>query len=1372
MMLTVALLLTVTAAVNLSPQTTEAAGTLSVTNGNDSGNGSLRAAIASAQNGNTIVFSASVTKVTLTSGEISFGQADITINGGSGVIIERAGTPSFRLLNSTATTGTLTLKGLTIQNGKTDSGTANSGGGVHTNGALAAENCTFTGNTTGSTGGAVYSGATASMTNCTFTGNTSTNAGGGLYVNNGDTVLTGCVFSNNTSSSAGGGLYSNSNVILTDCEFKNNTATGGNGGGVRSFGNVTASNCTFTGNVTRGSSNGSGGGIWANNNVILNGCVFADNTARIRGSGVSASNAALMILTNCTFINNKPYTTNPADIGTIDCAAKTYIFHNTIANNLGGGIFADGGKAAYLHNSIVIGNNNAAGTAPLQTVSGSVNYINSLVEGSVVSGNAVTNRQVFGMNSFDAAEGTLSVLINGIATGGAQALSTSDLVGYAGLSSTDRAAIDASVAALSKDQAGADRLTSGSVTYGAVENGLNSLIGVSVGTDPAKITYIAGETINLAGTLLDLEYTNGTDSGIPYTEPGVTNTSGTVNMNTIGPKQIGFAFLGVTTATNLEITVTDTAVITLSSDRSSTVLGEEVTFVALIQPGHAGSGLPTGTVTFYDGSTSIGDAALSVIGTGYITVSDLSVGSHSVTAVYNDDDYYYGLSSSALLHTVNKADTSIVITSVTLDIGGGTVAFEAHLSVVPPGNGDNALNGRNVIFIVDGYELESTPCDSFGDVSLTQNILDLISMGMSLPGNHVIKAVFKEDGDLNGCESTEMNHDVDKSDTVLNIIVAPPSISVYGQEVTVTATLSVVGLVAGLPVDLSGMEVMLYDNGAPMSGSPFICNSAGEISALFVPPSFGSHILTAEFAGDDLLGINACTRTIGHVVLPASVNVSLNMPPSSVYGQNVTIAVSVSVVSPGGADLTGMEIIFRSDMNIIGTGTLDSSGTATIETDALPTGTHRILAIFSGNNYLRSETDFDYLAIDRDETGIDLSIIPNASVYGDNITLTATVTVETPGTEAPTGSVVFYDGANVLGTGTLSDGIATFSTASLASPLSAGSHMISAVYLGDVNYLGKETPAEEHVVSKKATAASLSSVPASSATGQEVNFIAEITSQAGRPTGSVEFYNKDLALIGTGTLDADGRAAFSTNSLPLGTHTITVNYLGDSNFGISEASCDHIVKEAIKEDGGKTYYITATADGGSTITPSGNSTVQRGENRTFYFSAADGYSISSVAVNGVRLAKEQTDLGYYTFRNVIMNNTIDVKSVLGSADITLRIDVVEGSGHAEYSVNGSSFITYTSVVSLPYDADLTVRAVADDGNIFTSWDTPTKKTASEISFSDVEMPMHLNLHFKDDSSDSDLLWLIIGLLILLLIVIFILFFILWRRRKKDEEATS
>jgi hypothetical protein len=72
----------------------------------------------------------------------------------------------------------------------------------------------------------------------------------------------------------------------------------------------------------------------------------------------------------------------------------------------------------------------------------------------------------------------------------------------------------------------------------------------------------------------------------------------------------------------------------------------------------------------------------------------------------------------------------------------------------------------------------------------------------------------------------------------------------------------------------------------------------------------------------------------------------------------------------------------------------------------------------------------------------------NPSTYGSAVTFTATVAG--PGA-TPTGTVVFSDGATILGSNTLSGGVATLTTTNLPA---GASQTITAVYGGDRNYPG------------------------------------------------------------------------------------------------------------------------------------------------------------------------------------------------------------------------------------------------------------------------------------------------------------------------------
>ncbi|MHB1959876.1 MAG: FG-GAP-like repeat-containing protein [Acidobacteriaceae bacterium] len=185
-----------------------------------------------------------------------------------------------------------------------------------------------------------------------------------------------------------------------------------------------------------------------------------------------------------------------------------------------------------------------------------------------------------------------------------------------------------------------------------------------------------------------------------------------------------------------------------------------------------------------------------------------------------------------------------------------------------------------------------------------------------------------------------------------------------------------------------------------------------------------------------------------------------------------------------------------------------------------------------------------------------LSVSPNPAVAGQTVTFTAQVSASS-GTTVPTGTVNFMNGSTQLGTGTLdSSGAATYTTSSL----STGSYPITAVYSGDTNYSGSTSSAVTLVVNAQPVAAATTTTLATSAAtvnaGQNVTFTATVAGPSGNtavPTGTVTFLD-GTSTLGTGTLNGSGVATYSTSTLSVGTHPITAQYSGDTNFAPSVSS--------------------------------------------------------------------------------------------------------------------------------------------------------------------------------------------------------------------------
>ena len=76
--------------------------------------------------------------------------------------------------------------------------------------------------------------------------------------------------------------------------------------------------------------------------------------------------------------------------------------------------------------------------------------------------------------------------------------------------------------------------------------------------------------------------------------------------------------------------------------------------------------------------------------------------------------------------------------------------------------------------------------------------------------------------------------------------------------------------------------------------------------------------------------------------------------------------------------------------------------------------------------------------------------------------------------------------------------------------------------------------------------------------GQSVTFTAQLSAASGTPTGTIQFLD-GANLLSTQTVSGTGSATFSTNSLTVGSHTITANYQPTGTFGASTASLTQVI---------------------------------------------------------------------------------------------------------------------------------------------------------------------------------------------------------------------
>jgi hypothetical protein len=101
--------------------------------------------------------------------------------------------------------------------------------------------------------------------------------------------------------------------------------------------------------------------------------------------------------------------------------------------------------------------------------------------------------------------------------------------------------------------------------------------------------------------------------------------------------------------------------------------GQSVRLTATVAPVAPGAGTPTGTVTFLDGSVTLGTSTLSSADTATFTTSLLAAGSHSLTASYGGDPNFRGSASSAA--------TEQVVCGVLINLSPSTVPLGGTITV-------------------------------------------------------------------------------------------------------------------------------------------------------------------------------------------------------------------------------------------------------------------------------------------------------------------------------------------------------------------------------------------------------------------------------------------------------------------------------------------------------------------------------------------------------------------------------------------------------------------------------------------------------------------------------------------------------------------
>jgi subtilase family serine protease len=301
-----------------------------------------------------------------------------------------------------------------------------------------------------------------------------------------------------------------------------------------------------------------------------------------------------------------------------------------------------------------------------------------------------------------------------------------------------------------------------------------------------------------------------------------------------------------------------------------------------------------------------------------------------------------------------------------------------------------------------------------------------------------------------------------------------------------------------------------------------------------------------------------------------------------------SVTFTATVTTSGSTAPTG-KVTFNDGATALGTGTI-ASGKATFSTSSLSTGGHSITAVYPGDTKNAQSTSAVLVETitGTGSSATTTTVTPGqgAVTYGTAATFTATVTPS-----SATKTVTFLDGTTPLGFATLSSGTAAFTT----STLTAGMHSITGLYSGDSTNASSKSAAVSQTINQANSKTTLSLNPAVVNVGGSVAMAVTVTpaSGSGTPTGSVDFFVDGLPIRQPAAKLSNGAATFNytASAVTAGNHSITADYLGDTNFSPSFSSGQTLdVQDFQIAANPTTVSISAPGQSGTTtltITPLG-----------------------------------------------------------------------------------------------------------------------------------------------------------------------------------------
>jgi hypothetical protein len=602
------------------------------------------------------------------------------------------------------------------------------------------------------------------------------------------------------------------------------------------------------------------------------------------------------------------------------------------------------------------------------------------------------------------------------------------------------------------------------------------------------------------------------------------------------------------------------AKVTLRADPDRVTRSQSATFTATVRSDVPDVAAPSGDVTFYDGDTKLGSAALTRAGDGS-SASWKGVlragGERKIAAVY-DGDSATGAGRAELTYRVLPQNTTPNVFSTANPSPKGTVpGFRVYVRTDDPA-GSEVVSRGTVVVMADGNPRQRYTVTA-GESEAVAHFPTPLE-----PGDHTITADYLGTDDYRGSHGT-LTQVVVGDGTATSLDVAASDASPEAAEpISFSATVTAPG-----EAKPAGSVSFLVD-GAPFGAPAPVVNGKATSTSTLVVGGPGPHTVVARYLPSAGWAPSSASLPGGIRVQPTATRTTLTssaQPSDPGDAVSFTAQVTTRWDTPEGRvrfSIDGREI--AEPYNVIGGRAVIQIGPS-FYGSLLGPGPHVIGAEFQpyNNRTQASSARLGQQVGPATPTTTTLRSSDDRSDFGQPITFAATIATSDP-SDDPTGTVQFaIDGAAFGSPVDVVDGKArSVPTAGLA----VGDHRVTATYSGGRFDFGPSSDTLERqtvVAARTSTSLSSSANPWDrNGGGGAPQYTIRVTSRGGTPTGTVTFsldtYQETYPLVdGRATVVLPPLVIYST--LDVGLHPVRAEFHSDgSSYVDSGDGLDQLVK--------------------------------------------------------------------------------------------------------------------------------------------------------------------------------------------------------------------